>query len=55
MKRPDDCVYNSMIECQPGGRNCLRCGWNPTVRERRLKKALQTQSYKREEQVKCVS
>jgi len=55
MKKPDDCKYNSMIECQPGSRDCSRCGWNPAVRELRLKQALQTQSYKREAQAKCAS
>lgn len=35
MKRIDDCQFNSMVECQPGGRNCSFCGWNPAVRKKR--------------------
>lgn len=46
MKRPDDCKYSSMIECQPGGRRCEQCGWNPAVKEERLRMALQTQNYR---------
>lgn len=55
MKKLDDCKYSSMIECQPSGRNCERCGWNPAVREERLRRAMKTQSYKVEVSQKCAS
>lgn len=55
MRRPDDCKYNSMIECQQNGRNCEQCGWNPAVKEERMCKALRTQSYRTEVLQKCAS
>ncbi len=55
MKKPDDCKYNAMIECQPGCRNCNECGWNPVVQERRLQGILRSQSYKNGGAVKCAS
>lgn len=55
MKRPDNCVYNNMIECQPGCRNCSSCGWNPAVKEKRVREFLRTQGYMGEAQVKCAS
>jgi len=38
MQRPNDCVYGGMVECDPGTCDCDLCGWNPVVKERRLRK-----------------
>lgn len=35
--KSSECVHNKMIECQGDYRPCFKCGWNPTVREQRVK------------------
>lgn len=38
-KKPDripDCPYLRDITCNPKTRNCVTCGWNPSVAEERL-------------------
>ena len=34
-----DCPHNNMLECPKSKHRCGQCGWNPEVREKRLKKA----------------
>ena len=34
---------------------CEQCGWNPAVKEERLRRAMKTQSYKVEVSQKCAS
>ncbi len=37
MERPKNCKYNSMIDCGTSCRPCSRCGWNPAVKEERVR------------------
>ena len=32
------CPYNDWLACMPHGMRCKKCGWNPKVAEKRLKK-----------------
>ncbi len=38
MQRPNDCEYTGMVECDPSTRNCDLCGWDPAIKEKRLRK-----------------
>lgn len=40
MKGQNNCVHNTMVECAGDFRPCYKCGWNPTVYEERVKKAV---------------
>lgn len=33
-----DCTMQHGLECPIRGRQCGKCGWNPEVKEKRLKK-----------------
>ena len=35
------CVFNSMVDCETTMHKCLKCGWNPKVKEDRMKKAFE--------------
>lgn len=37
MEHPKNCKYNSMINCETSCRPCSHCGWNPAVKEERVR------------------
>lgn len=41
-KKPTVCPYNDACQCMV--KKCNRCGWNPTVAQMRMDKALNRQS-----------
>ena len=34
----DRCIHNGGVECSEASASCITCGWNPEVREERVRK-----------------
>lgn len=34
----DNCKYNKMVECTTVSRVCSSCGWNPAIKEERIRR-----------------
>lgn len=41
MSGSGNCVHNKMIECSGDFRPCHKCGWNPEVHEKRVRKVVE--------------
>lgn len=42
MNGPNNCIHNKMVECSGDFRPCYKCGWNPSVHEKRVQKAAES-------------